>query len=218
MPPLKGLACVSLLTLAIAAPSAPSLNRTAAPMPAPNAPNDFADAILRQHQAISSRARRPASIAIAAATRLRPANPAPLRATSADSPNEKRPRAKTLGRLHVAGIYSGLTPAAFTAGTHLSIDALSCARRASGVASCGVGRSTASSVRRLTTLGSASVVEQRLVDLGDDLLRRALGREEAVPDRDLVALRPAASIVGTSGSCGRRFRVDDAQRPDVARS
>ena len=186
MPPLKGLACVSLLTLAIAAPQAFAQSNSGT-VPAPNAPT-ISPTNPSTAPGDQQSGQQDRSIAIAAATRLRPANPAPLRATSADSPNEKRPRAKTLGRLHVAGIYSGLTPAAFTAGTHKSIDALSCAVRASGVASCGVGRSTASSVRRLTTLGSASVGDQRLVDLGDDLLRRARGREEAVPDRDFVAL------------------------------
>src|SRR5687767_13732926 len=54
--------------------------------------------------------------------------------------------------------YSGLTPAARTAGTHLSIEAFSCAASASGVASCAVGRSTASSVRRTLIFSSDNVV------------------------------------------------------------
>ena len=40
------------------------------------------------------------------------------------------------------------------AGTHLSIDALSWSRSASGVASLGAGRSTASSVRRTRIFSS----------------------------------------------------------------
>ena len=38
------------------------------------------------------------------------------------------------------------------------------------------------------------------VQLGDDLRRRALGRPQAVPDRDLDAGKPASAVVGMSGA------------------
>src|SRR5918994_5282823 len=74
--------------------------------------------------------------------------------------------------------YSGLTPAARTAGTHLSIEALSCAPSASGVASWAVGRSTASSVRRTLIFSSESVATSAWLSLATTSFGVPLGAKK----------------------------------------
>src|SRR5688572_17604860 len=72
----------------------------------------------------------------------------------ARGPKEKAARCRAAYLVDVQETYCGWMPAALMVGTHLSIDALSWARIASGVASLAAGRSTASSVSRVRIFSS----------------------------------------------------------------
>ena len=51
----------------------------------------------------------------------------------------------------------------------------------------------------LANVGRLQHAHDLASDLADDLLRRAGGREHALPGADLVAGKPSSAMVGTSG-------------------
>ena len=88
-------------------------------------------------------------------------------------------------------------------GHHFSISAFWNAASPSGVCCSREATSRPSSVKRAFTAGSASACDHRAVELGDDVLRRALRREEAEPARH-VESRHAALVRGRNVRHRRR--------------
>ena len=70
--------------------------------------------------------------------------------------------------MSIAVAYSGFTPAAWTAGTHLSIDALSCVRSASGRRLFLARQVDGQLGQALADRLVGQRLDQRVVDLGDD--------------------------------------------------
>ena len=111
-------------------------------------------------------------------------HPSPCRRGSRPSPPPDR---QTNSPLRRYGIHSALMPAALMIGHHFSISALWKAASASGVCCSRGGISWPRSASRCAHRRIGQGLHHRGVELGDDVLRRALGHPQPVPDRHVQA-------------------------------